>query len=100
MDGRGQIVKYLVFENPQSVATVDFGSGQVNTPQIYAFLDNNRDERTDSLDLERVTTTTWLRVSLVKRIFAFWVLQTFRIDVLNAYLTSPLRWIWPKTRIT
>ena len=80
---RGQIVKYLVFENPQSEATVDFGSGQVNTPQMYAFLDNNRDERDGfALDLEGVTTHNVVtRLPGEEGYSPLWVLQTFRIDV-------------------
>ena len=40
---RGQIVKYLLFENPNSTATVAFGTDKISTPQMFAFLENNRD---------------------------------------------------------
>ncbi len=79
----GQIVKYLEFENPLSTATVDFGGGQVNTPQMYAFLDNNRDERDGfALDLEGVTTHNVItRLPGEEGYSPLWVLQIFRIDV-------------------
>jgi len=40
---RGQIVKFLLFENPNSSATVAFGTDKISTPQMFAFLENNRD---------------------------------------------------------
>ena len=40
---RDQIVKYLLFENPNSLATVAFSGEKINTPQMYAFLENDRD---------------------------------------------------------
>jgi len=80
---RGQIVKYLVFESPQSVATVDFGTGQVNTPQMYAFLENNRDERGGfALDLEGVSTHNVVtRLPGEEGYSPLWVLQIFKIDI-------------------
>jgi len=80
---RGQIVKYLVFESPQSVATVDFGTGQVNTPQMYAFLENNRDERDGfALDLEGVSTHNVVtRLPGEEGYSPLWVLQIFKIDI-------------------
>ena len=80
---RGQIVKYLVFESPQSVATVDFGSGQVNTPQMYAFLNNNRDERDGfALDLEGVSTHNVVtRLPGEEGYSPLWILQIFNINV-------------------
>ena len=79
----GQIVKYLVFESPQNVATVDFGSGQGNTPQMYAFLDNNRDERDDfALDSEDISTHNVVtRLPGEEGYSPLWVLQIFKIDV-------------------
>lgn len=80
---REQIVKYLVFEIPQSVAMVDFGTGQVNTPQMYAFLDNNRDERDGfALDLEGVSTHNVVtRLPGEEGYSPLWVLQIFKVDV-------------------
>ena len=40
----GQIVHYLLFENRFSPVLIDYGAGEVNTPQMYAFFENNRDE--------------------------------------------------------
>jgi len=40
---RGQVVKYLLFENPTSTATATFSADRVSTPQMYAFLENDRD---------------------------------------------------------
>ncbi|MEW6753748.1 MAG: hypothetical protein AB1505_22620, partial [Candidatus Latescibacterota bacterium] len=40
---RGRIVRYFLFENPTSTATVAFGGGRISTPQMYAFLENDTD---------------------------------------------------------
>lgn len=83
LDGwyNGQIVKYLQFENPQSTARVDFGSGQINTPQMYAFFDNNRDEK-DGFALDPISLGTH---NIVTRLpgeegySPLWVLQVFTL---------------------
>ena len=88
---RGQIVKYLVFENPQSVAKVDFGAGQVNTPQMYAFLGNNRDERDGfALDLEGISThNVATRLPGEEGYSPLWVLQIFKIDIFERVFDLP-----------
>ena len=40
---RDQIVEYLLFEHPRSIARVDFGAGQVNAPEMFCFFDNDAD---------------------------------------------------------
>jgi hypothetical protein len=40
---REQIVKYLLFENPESSLTIDFAGNSLSTPIMYAFLQNDRD---------------------------------------------------------
>jgi len=40
----GQLVNYLLFENRFSPVLIDYGAGEVNTPQMYAFFENDRDE--------------------------------------------------------
>lgn len=42
---RDQAVKYFLFEHPASTATVDFGGGRVNAPEMFAFFENDRDPR-------------------------------------------------------
>lgn len=44
LDGwyRGQIVKYLLFEHPQSSSTVTFEGERVVSAEMYAFLENDR----------------------------------------------------------
>jgi hypothetical protein len=77
----GQIVKYLQFENPQSSAQVDFGSGQINTPQMYAFFDNNRDEK-DGFALDPLSLATHNVVTRLpgeEGYSPLWVLQVFTL---------------------
>jgi hypothetical protein len=83
LDGwyNGQIVKYLQFENPQSSAQVDFGSGQINTPQMYAFFDNNRDEK-DGFALDPLSLATHNVVTRLpgeEGYSPLWVLQVFTL---------------------
>jgi len=40
---RDQIVKYLLFENPDGGTTAEFAGGGVSTPIMYAFFDNDTD---------------------------------------------------------
>lgn len=81
----GRIVKYLEFENPQGSAQVDFGAGQVNTPQMYAFFDNNRDERDGfAEDLQGTTTHNVVtRLPGEEGYSPLWVLQIFTIDAFS-----------------
>lgn len=81
----GRIVKYLQFENPQSSAQIDFGAGQINTPQMYAFFDNNRDERDGfAEDLQGATTHNVVtRLPGDEGYSPLWVLQIFTIDAFS-----------------
>jgi len=84
----GQITKYLVFENPQSTAQVDFGSGQINTPQMYAFFDNNRDEK-DGFALDPETQGTHNVVTRLpgeEGYSPLWVLQVFTLSAFERVL--------------
>ena len=40
---RDQIVKYLLFEDPESSLTIDFAGNSLSTPIMYAFLQNDMD---------------------------------------------------------
>lgn len=40
---RDQIVRYLLFEGPESSAQVAYESGEISAPLMYAFLENDRD---------------------------------------------------------
>jgi hypothetical protein len=86
LDGwyRGQIVKYFQFEKPESTAEVDFGSGQINTPQMYAFSENNRDEKDgfaidqESGDTHNVVT----RLPGEEGYSPLWFLQVFVLEAI------------------
>ncbi len=84
LDGwyRGQIVKYLLFESPQSVAQIDFAAGQINTPQMYAFFDNGRDEK-DGFALDQdsgITHNVMTRLPGEEGYSPLWVLQVFVLE--------------------
>ena len=77
----GKIVKYMLFEHPASIATVDFSSGEINTPQMYAFFANNRDEK-DGFELNVETGSTHNVVTRLpgeEGYSPLWVLQVFTL---------------------
>ncbi len=90
LDGwyNGQIVKYLQFENPRGTAQVDFGSGQINTPQMYVFFDNNRDEKDGfALDPEGLGTHNVVtRLPGEEGYSPLWVLQVFTLAAFGRVL--------------
>jgi hypothetical protein len=84
----GQIVKYLQFETPESAAQVDFGLGQINTPQMYAFFENNRDEK-DGFALDsstRGTRNVVTRLPGEEGYSPLWVLQVFKLSAFERVL--------------
>jgi hypothetical protein len=90
LDGwyRDQVVKYLLFENPASTATVDLGDGKVNTPQMYAFFENDR----DALDGFAVDGQSGSTRNVATRLpggegySPLWVLQVLKLSVFDRVL--------------
>lgn len=77
----GQVVKYLLFEHPASSATIDFGVGEINTPQMYAFFANNRDVK-DGFEFDVATQMTHnvaTRLPGQEGYSPLWVLQVFKL---------------------
>ena len=91
----GQIVNYLLFENRFSPALIDFGAGEVNTPQMYAFFENNRDEL-DGFALEPgnryLTHNVATRLPNQEGYSPLWVLQLLKLGAFDRVsdLTSAL----------
>ena len=90
LDGwyQGQVVKYMLFEHPASTATVDFGSGEINSPQMYAFFANNRDEK-DGFEMDRETAMTHNVVTRLpgeEGYSPLWVLQIFKLAAFDRVL--------------
>ena len=83
LDGwyKGQVVKYLLFEHPASTAVVDFGAGEINTPQMYAFFANNRNVK-DGFEVDPQTGMTHNVVTRLpgqEGYSPLWVLQVFKL---------------------
>ena len=83
LDGwyKGEVVKYLLFEHPASTAIVDFGAGEINTPQMYTFFANNRDEK-DGFEVDPQTEMTHNVVTRLpgqEGYSPLWVLQVFKL---------------------
>ncbi|MEE3233787.1 MAG: hypothetical protein VX294_06435 [Candidatus Latescibacterota bacterium] len=82
----GQIVNYLLFENRFSPVLIDYGAGEVNTPQMYAFLENNRDEL-DGFALEpgnrELTHNVATRLPNEEGYSPLWVLQLLTLGAFD-----------------
>ena len=51
---KNQIAKYFLFENPESIAPIEFVGDEVNTPLMYAFFENDIDF-SDGFAIDRVS---------------------------------------------
>lgn len=79
---RDQIVDYLLFENPNSTAQVDFGAGRVNAPEMFAFFENDLDP-SDGFALDPLgagTHNVATRLPGQEGYAPLWVLTVFKLD--------------------
>jgi hypothetical protein len=82
---RDQIVDYLLFENPNSAARVDFGAGKVNAPEMFAFFENDLDP-SDGFALDPLGTGTHnvaTRLPGQEGYAPLWVLTVFKLEVFD-----------------
>lgn len=82
---RDQIVDYLLFENPGSVAQIDFGAGRINAPEMFAFFENDLDF-SDGFALDPSGTGTHnvaTRLPGQEGYAPLWVLTVFRLEVFD-----------------
>ena len=80
-----QIVKFFLFENPASIAVVDFGVDEINTPRMHGFFENDKDERM-GFALDRETGSTH---NVAENLpggpgySPLWVMQIFKLSVFD-----------------
>ncbi|MBM3278995.1 MAG: hypothetical protein FJY95_13065 [Candidatus Handelsmanbacteria bacterium] len=82
---RDQIVDYLLFEHPNSVAQVDFGAGRINAPEMFAFFENDVDI-SDGFALDPLgagTHNVATRLPGQEGYAPLWVLTVFRVAVFD-----------------
>jgi hypothetical protein len=81
---RDQIVRYLLFENPASRATVEFGGQEISAPVMYAFFENDRDPSsgfaTDDLESTHNVVT---RLPEQEGYSPLWALRVFKLSVFD-----------------
>ncbi len=82
---RDQIVDYLLFEGPNSIAQVDFGAGQVNAPEMFTFFENDVDISDGfALDPQGIGThNVATRLPGQEGYAPLWVLTVFRLEVFD-----------------
>ena len=85
---RDQIVRYLLFENPDSRATVELGGQEISAPVMYAFFDNNRDP-TDGFatDATGSTHNVVTRLPQQEGYSPLWALRVFKLTVFDRVLS-------------
>ncbi len=82
---QGLVVKYFLFAHPASSAMIDFGSGQINTPQMYSFFANDRDEK-DGFEFDseiEMTHNVATRLPGEEGYSPLWVLQVFKLTIFD-----------------
>jgi hypothetical protein len=84
---RGQIVKYLLFENPQSPFPLILGAERVETPQMFGFLANDRDVLDGfAVDPQSGETHNVVAVLPGEESYApLWVLQVFKLTAFDRF---------------
>jgi len=85
---RDQIVRYLLFENPDSRATVELGGQEISAPVMYAFFDNDRDP-TDGFatDATGSTHNVVTRLPEQEGYSPLWALRVFKLTVFDRVLS-------------
>ena len=86
MDGwyRDQVVRYLLFENPDSQAAIEFTGTEVSAPVMYAFLENDRDINDGfAVDPMGATHNVVTRLPTEEGYAPLWALRMFELDVFD-----------------
>ena len=87
---RDQIVKYLLFENPESSLTIDLSGDNLSTPIMYAFLQNDADVR-DGFAVDAVGNTHNVVTLLPNQLgySPLWALTLFILDAFDRVADVP-----------
>ena len=88
---RDQVVRYFSFENPQSSATIEFGGGQITTPLMYGFFENDRDV-IDGFTIDRdtgITHNVATRLPGTEGYSPLWALQIFTLGAFERVANVP-----------
>ncbi len=81
---RDQIVRYLLFENPESRATAEFGGQEISAPVNYAFFDNDRDPVDGfATDGSGSTHNVVTRLPEQEGYSPLWALRVFKLNVFD-----------------
>ena len=95
LDGwyRGQIVKYLLFENPNSSSSVAFGGEKIDSAEMYAFLENDRNFldgfARDPEDPQRSTHNVVTRLPGTEADYApLWLLRVLKLNAFEQVSNS------------
>ena len=76
---RDEVVKFLLFENPKSTA-IEFSLGEVSTPQMYAFFDNDEDATEGfALDGDGSTHNVFTSLPGQEGYSPLWALRLFKL---------------------
>lgn len=85
---RDRIVRYLLFENPQSRATAEFSGDEVSAPVMYAFFDNDRDPVDGfAVDASGSTHNVVTRLPEQEGYSPLWALRVFLLTVFDRVMS-------------
>lgn len=81
---RDRVVRYLLFENPDSQAMTEFGGLEITAPVMYAFLENDRDVSDDfAVDEDGTTHNVFTRLPAQEGYSPLWALRLFKLSVFD-----------------
>jgi hypothetical protein len=85
---RDRIVRYLLFENPESRATVEFGGQDISVLVMYAFFDNDRDPTGGfATDETGSTHNVVTRLPEQEGYSPLWALRVFKLSVFDRVMS-------------
>ena len=85
---RDRVVRYLLFENPESRATAEFGGQDISAPVMYAFFDNDRDPTGGfATDETGSTHNVVTRLPEQEGYSPLWALRVFKLSVFDRVMS-------------
>lgn len=81
---RDRVVRFLLFENPDSRTTVEFGGLEISAPVMYSFFENDRDVSDDfAVDETGATHNVFTRLPEQEGYSPLWALRVFQLSVFD-----------------
>lgn len=85
---RDQAVRYLLFENPSSLATAEFAGQEISAPVMYSFFENDRDASDGfATDSDGLTHNVVTRLPQQEGYSPLWALRVFTLSIFDRVMS-------------